>query len=1045
MNRHRPTTAPRLLRDVFRVVVALRLPSAASICCALILATLGCTRVHYHRQANREVTTILDQKNLPGRWGLPGFRLEYDPRSRYFDPTNPDHPPMPPDDPYSHVFMHYVDGKHGARNYHADGDLKTLPNPNWRMQLASYTTADENGAIHLRLDDAVQLAVIHEPDYRTQLEELYFSALDVSTERFRFDTQFFGGFSNFQYGHLSRQAPGAGGVSRDALTSTEYLEAHRKFAAGGQLLVGFANTLVWQFAGPDTNANTSLINFSFIQPLLRAGGRRFILEQLTIVERAMLSNLRAFERYRQGFYTNLAVGDGGTTGAQRRGGFFGGTGLTGFSGQGSTGFGGVGDATGFGRAGGGAAGGGGAVTGGFAGGGAGTLGGYVGLLQTTQQIRNTQQNLNAQLRTLKLLQANLEAGTIDIAQVDQFRQNIETARATLLQSRIGLENTFETYKRTQIGLPPDLEMSLDDDMIEQFQFIDPETNALYEGLEEFVDELGNLPEEPDLDVLRMALDRLDGFRDSVADNLAEIRRDLDLLDARVPTRKLTLGSEEATLLDADVKLLQQSFADLERLFQAGEAHAEGLRKGLAPDTRKKSIESLVVTAKELALLLQEASLVQVRARLESVTLTPVSLDPKLALAVARANRYDWMNNRAALVDSWRLIAFNARSLLATLNVTIDGSLGTRGDNPVKFQSETGTLRAGLAFDAPFTRLVERNNYVSSLIEYQRDRRQLIQFEDGVNQTLRQSLRTLEQLEVNLEIQRRAVTIATRRVDQTREVLSKPPEPTVPGQAAAGLGPTAALNLLTALNDLQASQNNFMSVWLNHYAARMVLMRELGLMKLDDRNIWVDEPLDQALATAETCFDEDLPPDVPQQWFDAVEQLPPAKDEPLPRADQDQLDALPVPVPNDPKFVPGEVDEKSGIPVPQMAPMPQMNLTPKGEKPPQPAPPVLPPNLPTEPRLVPPANGGSPVPQGARRRSATGNRTAAHEASPEPFAQFGRKMFGPSSVRPASHTSPLPQAEAPQPPQLLPEVPQEELLPAGSGAVARELFGTPPTP
>ncbi len=68
-----------------------------------------------------------------------------------------------------------------------------------------------------------------------------------------------------------------------------------------------------------------------------------------------------------------------------------------------------------------------------------------------------------------------------------------------------------------------------------------------------------------------------------------------------------------------------------------------------------------------------------------------------------------------------------------------------------------------------------------------------------------------------------------------------------------------------------------------------------------------------------------------------------------------------------------------------------------------------------------------------------------EHVPEPFAQFGRKMFGPSSVRPASHTSPLPQAEAPQPPQLLPEVPPEELLPAGSGAVARELFGTPPTP
>ena len=1044
MNRTRPSTGLHILRDASSVLASMRSLPVPAIIFAFILATVGCTRVHYHRQADREVTTILNQKNMPGRWGLPGFRLEYDPRSRYFDPTNPDHPPMPPDDPYSHVFMHYVDGKRGARNYHVDGDLKSLPNPGWRTQLASYTTIDENGAVHLMLDDAVQLAVIHEPDYRTQLEELYFSALDVSTERFRFDTQFFGGFTNFQYGHLSREAPGAGGITRDALTSTESIEAHRKFAAGGQLLVGFANTLVWQFAGPDTNANTSLVNFSFIQPLLRAGGRRFILEQLTIVERAMLSNLRAFERYRQGFYTNLAVGDGGTTGAQRRGGFFGGTGLTGFSGQGSTGFGGVGDATGFGRAGGAANGGGGAVTGGFAGGGAGTLGGYVGLLQTTQQIRNTQQNLNAQLRTLKLLQANLEAGMIDIAQVDQFRQNIETARATLLQSRIALQNTFETYKRTQIGLPPDLEMSLDDGMIEQFQFIDPDTNAFYEQLEEFVDELGNLPDVPDLDVLKMALDRLDGFREATADNLAEIRRDLELLDARIPTRKLTLSTEESGLLDADVKLLKESFSDLEKLFQAGETHATDLRKGLTPETRKKSIESLVVTAKELALLVQEASLVQVRARLESVTLTPVSLDPKLALAVARANRYDWMNNRAALVDSWRLIAYNARSLLATLNVTIDGSLGTRGDNPVKFQSETGTLRAGLAFDAPFTRLVERNNYVSALIEYQRDRRQLIQFEDGVNQTLRQSLRTLEQLEVNLEIQRRAVTIATRRVDQTREVLSKPPEPTVPGQPAAGLGPTAALNLLTALNDLQASQNNFMSVWLNHYAARMVFMRELGLMKLDDRNIWIDESLDQALATAEICFEDELPPDVPQEWFDAVEKLPPAQEETLPRANQDQLDALPVPVPRDPKFVPGEVDEKSGIPLPQMAPMPQLKPVPSTQNPPMP----MPPKLPDEPRLIPPSNSrqnGSAVPQGARRRSPGGNRTAAVETRAGAVDKFGRPTLGPWPVRQVSHSAPEPQLEMPEASRLLPEVPHDDLLPVGNGNVARELFGTPPSP
>src|SRR5205085_1580497 len=127
-------------------------------------------------------------------------------------------------------------------------------------------------------------------------------------------------------------------------------------------------------------------------------------------------------------------------GPQRRGGFFGGSGLTGFTGQGTGGFGGVGAAGGFGIGGGGGGGGGGGsgATVGAAGGGAGLLDGFVGLLQRQQQLRNTQDSLNLQLRTLKLLEANLEAGLIDLTQVDAFRQSIETGRANLLQAQIGL-------------------------------------------------------------------------------------------------------------------------------------------------------------------------------------------------------------------------------------------------------------------------------------------------------------------------------------------------------------------------------------------------------------------------------------------------------------------------------------------------------------------------------------------------------------------------------------------------------------------------------
>jgi hypothetical protein len=120
----------------------------------------------------------------------------------------------------------------------------------------------------------------------------------------------------------------------------------------------------------------------------------------------------------------------------------------------------------------------------------------------------------------------------------------------------------------------------------------------------------------------------------------------------------------------------------------------------------------------------------------------------------------------------------------------------------------------------------------------------------------------------MEIQRRSVAIAIRRVDQTREVLNEPPPPPQPGQPVVQLGPTAALNLLTALNDFQSSQNNFMSVWLNYYATRMRLVRELGIMQLDERGVWIDTPL----FAAERASVEELPvpPAVPRPWLHELE-------------------------------------------------------------------------------------------------------------------------------------------------------------------------------
>jgi hypothetical protein len=280
-------------------------------------------------------------------------------------------------------------------------------------------------------------------------------------------------------------------------------------------------------------------------------------------------------------------------------------------------------------------------------------------------------------------------------------------------------------------------------------------------------------------------------------------------------------------------------------------------------------------------------LVPARARLETVEVDPIQLEPCDAFHIALANRLDFMNGRAALVDRWRAIQVNADALQSILNVTANGDLRTARNNPVSFRAPTGTLRLGLEFDAPFTRLLERNDYRESLIEYQQSRRGFIQSCDSLHLGLRELLRQIEQLRQNLEIQRRAVTIAIERVDQTQLLLDRPPPALQPGQPRQ-ISETTAINLLGAQTALRNTQNAFLAVWLNYYAARMRLYRELGIMTLDPEGQWIEFPIPGSEEDAPPNDDDHgleeipvppLPPTIPVGWFELAESLPDGQDAP----------------------------------------------------------------------------------------------------------------------------------------------------------------------
>src|SRR4051812_22618733 len=860
-------SSPRQMQHLRRISVILLL--------VVVGCVVGCTRAHYRRQADREVNAIIDNKALALGEGPGQYRIDVDPRSRMFDPNSPDCPPRPPDDPVSHKLMECVDGKPGAPVWNKSPTTTRVDNPTWK----DFLPRDKDGNVVLDLTGAVQVALFESPVYQQQLETLYLSGLDVTFERFRFDSQFFGGSSIFYTAEGPVRAGKAGGSSLlevSPLDPTNRLRVEKLTATGGELVVGLANSLVWQFAGPDNYSSNTILDFNLVQPLLRAGGRTRVLERLTIAERGLLANVRQMEQYRRGFYMNVVTGRDAGQGPSRRGGVFGASGLEGFTGVGVGGFGRVG-----------AIGGAQLVQGfGFTGGaGAQAAGGYVGLLQTAQIIRNQFANIAALGDSLEQLQAANDAGRIDRFQVDLARQALYNAQSQLLNSQNIYDDGLDNFK-LQYGLSPALDIKIADPMLDHFNLLDPELSALQIRLTEVLNVLreGALAEanggaQKPVSVVPSApppqgkltvqstdypslVKRSGELRVNVATRLLIAEEDLKRLDAALPARRSTLerlaaraDAKQAEMdpelvsverLNARATAIKQEFASLSQIISPVLDQLDELT-GPVQMPIGEHREKLTKTLSALSGNLLELSLLQARARLDTVTFEPVDLTSEEAFCIASRYRRDWMNARASLVDSWRLIQFNANDLGSGLNLVFNGDIGNVGDRPFDLRPSNGRLRLGLQFDAPLTRVAQRNVYRQSLIEFQQAKRNYYQFRDRIQRDVRSSLRQIKLDDLNFELRRAAVHVAITQVDLARLKLSEPARPvsaSLPGQPTqpggqSQLGGTLARDLVTAILDLLNVQNDFLSVWVDHEVQQLNLDFDLGVMELDARGVRID--------------------------------------------------------------------------------------------------------------------------------------------------------------------------------------------------------------
>ena len=122
-----------------------------------------------------------------------------------------------------------------------------------------------------------------------------------------------------------------------------------------------------------------------------------------------------------------------------------------------------------------------------------------------------------------------------------------------------------------------------------------------------------------------------------------------------------------------------------------------------------------------------------------------------------------------------------------------------------------------------------------MIRFDRARRKYIAYEDAVALQLRDTLRTLRLEQLNFELRRAAVRVAIDQVDLARLRLNQPPQPGKGGQ----FGATTARDLVSALRDLLDAQNEFLEAWVGYEVLRMILDFQLGTMRVDDQNLWLD--------------------------------------------------------------------------------------------------------------------------------------------------------------------------------------------------------------
>jgi outer membrane protein TolC len=286
-----------------------------SILLPALLFAGGCTAEYYERQADRQVTALVKDRETKSLGYQPQVDASTDHKN--VTPSKQAFVKIPqtsiPRDGQSQAEPLRIELQYGPLGP-ARFDWGNVPNPSeGSRSISAFDSLDArirnrlrfgppslaDAPLRLNFFDALQFGVQHSRPYQQQMEDLYLQALDVTLQRHLFSPRPFAG------GSLLYTGAQGDAQYKAALSSTLRAGVRQKLPYGGEVvaqgLVGFVNAL----DGNATSGETAEVVLSGTVPLLRGAGM-VNLEPLISEERSLVYQVRNFENFRRDFVISVS-------------------------------------------------------------------------------------------------------------------------------------------------------------------------------------------------------------------------------------------------------------------------------------------------------------------------------------------------------------------------------------------------------------------------------------------------------------------------------------------------------------------------------------------------------------------------------------------------------------------------------------------------------------------------------------------------------------------------------------------------------------------